>query len=74
MSTLQNLFNKQPHANGGNIHPNQIMSRLNPEQKNIVFQFLGMSEEQRAEKIAQILNEKGITKTDLENLINRFRK
>lgn len=74
MSTLQNLFKNQPQANRGNIHPNQIMSRLNPEQKNIVAQFMGMNEQERAEKIAQILNQKGITKTDLENYINRFRR
>ena len=74
MSTLQNLFKNQPQVNRGDIHPNQIMSRLNPEQKNIVAQFMGMNEQERAEKIAQILNQKGITKPDLENFIKRFRK
>ncbi len=74
MSTLQNLFNKQPQANGGNIHSNQIMSRLNPEQKNIVIELMRMPEQERAEKLAQILNQNGITKTDLENLVNRFRR
>ena len=74
MSTLQNLFNKQPHANGGNINSNQIMSRLNPEQKNIVAQFMGMNEQERAEKIAQLLNAKGITKNDLANIMNRFKR
>ena len=74
MSTLQNLFKNQPQANRGNVQPNQIMSRLNPEQRNIVAQFMGMNEQERAEKIAQILNEKGITKPDLENFIKRFRR
>ena len=74
MSTLQNLFKNQPQANRGNVQPNQIMSRLNSEQRNNVAQFMGKNEQERAEKIAQILNEKGITKPDLENFIKRFRK
>lgn len=74
MSTLQNLFKNQPQTNRGNIHPNQVMSRLNPEQKNIIAQFMGMSEEERAEKIAQLLNAKGITKNDLANIMNRFKR
>lgn len=71
MNTLQNIFNGRPNAN---MTPSQIMSKLNPQQKNIVMEFLGMSEEERAEKIAKLLNEKGITKTQLENIIKNFKK
>ena len=67
MNALQNLFNGQPNFN-------QMMSKMNPEQKNIIFEFMGMSEEKRAEKIAEILNQKGITKEQLENIIKNFKK
>lgn len=74
MSTLQNLFKNQPQANRGNIHSNQIMSRLNPEQKNIVIELMRMPEQERAETIAQLLNAKRITKNDLANIMNRFKR
>ena len=74
MSTLQNLFKNQPQANRGNIHSNQIMSRLNPEQKNIVIELMRMPEQERAETIAQLLNAKKITKNDLANIMNRFKR
>ena len=67
MNTLQSLFNGQPNFN-------QMMSKMNQEQKNIIFEFMGMSEEKRAEKIAEILNQKGITKEQLENIIKNFKK
>lgn len=59
MNTLQNIFKGQPNANMGN--------------NNIFMQFMSMNEEQRAEKLAEILNQRGITKTQLENLIKNAR-
>lgn len=67
MNTLQSLFKAQPNFN-------QMLSKMNPEQKNIIFEFMGMSEEKRAEKIAEILNQRGITKEQLENIIKNFKK
>ena len=51
MNTLQNMFKGQPNANMGN--------------NNIFMQFMSMNEEQRAEKLAEILNKRGITKNNL---------
>ena len=59
MNTLQNMFKNQPNTNMGN--------------NNIFMQFMSMNEEQRAEKLAEILNQRGITKTQLENLIKNAR-
>lgn len=59
MNTLQNIFKGQLNANMGN--------------NNIFMQFMSMNEEQRAEKLAEILNQRGITKTQLENLIKNAR-
>ena len=59
MNRLQNLFNGQPNANMMN--------------NNIFMQFMSMNEEQRAEKIADLLNQRGITKQQLENLIKNAR-
>ncbi len=59
MNTLQNMFNTQPNAN--------------MQGNNIIAQLMGMNEEQRAEKIAEILNQRGITKQQLENLIKNSR-
>ena len=59
MNTLQNMFKGQPNANMRN--------------NNIFMQFMSMNEEQRAEKLAEILNQRGITKAQLENLIKNAR-
>ena len=67
MNTLQNMFNSQSHANSANLP-------LNQSQKNIIMQFMSMDEEKRAEKIAEILNQQGITKSQLENIIKNFKK
>lgn len=67
MNTLENMFKTQPSDK-------YTQMPLNQQQKNIVLQFMSMNEEDRAEKIAQILNEKGITKTQLENIIKNFKK
>ena len=62
MNTLQNIFNGQLGANSANMP-------INGAQQNIIMQLMGMNEQQRAEKIAEILNQRGITKEQLENLI-----
>ena len=67
MNTLQNMFKSQPSVNMGNMP-------LNAQQNNIVMQFMSMNEEQRAEKLAEILNQKGITKEQLQNIIKNFKK
>lgn len=59
MNGLQNMFKGQSNANMTN--------------NNIFMQFMSMNEEQRAEKLAEILNQRGITKTQLENLIKNAR-
>lgn len=59
MNRLQNMFNGQSNANMMN--------------NNIFMQFMSMNEEQRAEKIADLLNQRGITKQQLENLIKNAR-
>ena len=60
MNTLQNMFKNQPNANMVN--------------NNIIMQFMSMNEQQRAEKLAEILNQRGITKEQLENLIKNARR
>ena len=59
MNNLQNMLNTQPNANN--------------KQQNVVMQLMSMNEEERAGKIAEILNQKGITKSQLENLIKNAR-
>ena len=61
MNRLQNMFNAQPNAN--------------KQGNNIFMQLMGMSEEKRAEKIAQLLNQNGITsKEQLENLLRNAQR
>ncbi len=62
MNGLQNIFNGQPGVNSANMP-------INGQQQNIIMQLMGMNEQQRAEKLAEILNQRGITKEQLENLI-----
>ena len=45
---------------------------LNPNQKQLVNLFQSKSNTEQAEKIAQLANEKGLTKQDLQNIINMF--
>ena len=46
------------------------MNTLNPNQTQAVNNFKSMTSNEQAEKIAQICNEKGISKQDLQNIIN----
>lgn len=66
MNKLQNIFNTQSSAKSTNM-------QLNPQQQNIFMQLMGMNEEKRAEVVAQILNQSGITKQHLENLAKNSR-
>lgn len=49
------------------------MGMLNPNQKQQVNQMQGLNKEQQAEKIAQLCNEKGISKEQLQNIFNSLR-
>ena len=51
-----------------------MMSMLNPNQKQMTNQFQNKSKEQQAEEIARICNEKGISKEQLQAIINNFHK
>ena len=46
------------------------MGMLTPQQKQLANNFQNQSNDKQAEKIAQLANEKGLTKQDLANLIN----
>ena len=47
-----------------------LMGMLNPSQKQQVNQLQNKSQQEQAEAIARIANEKGLTKQDLQNIIN----
>ena len=51
-----------------------VMSLLSPQQKQIVSSLNGMSKEQQAQKIADLCNERGISKEQLANMINSIKK
>ena len=69
MNTLQNMFKGQSQMNLGGINLNQIISMLNPEQKQLAMQLKEQTEEQRAKFIADWCNKNGIGKEQLENLV-----
>ena len=50
-----------------------MMSMLNPMQKQQANQFQSKDKQQQAEEIAKICNEKGITKEQLQQIINTFK-
>ena len=47
---------------------------LNPGQKQTIDQFKNKSNEEQAEAIAKMCNEKGITKDQLQNIVNMLNK
>jgi uncharacterized iron-regulated protein len=51
-----------------------MMSMLKPEQKQQANQFQNKTAQEQAEEIAKLCNEKGITKKDLEQIINVFKR
>ena len=68
---IQNLMNQLGNA----TNPMQMMmSMLNPNQKQIANMFQSKSQQEQAEQIAKMCNEKGITKEELQNIMNMFNK
>lgn len=68
---LQNLMSQLGNA----TNPMALMmSMLNPNQKQIANQFQNKSAQEQAEEVARICNEKGITKEQLQNIINTLKK
>ena len=51
-----------------------LMSMLNPNQKQLASQFQNKTTQEQAEEVARICNEKGITKEQLQSIINTFNK
>ena len=51
-----------------------MMSMLNPNQKQQANNFQSKSAQEQAEEVARICNEKGITKEQLQSIINTFKK
>ena len=51
-----------------------MMSMLNPNQKQIASQFQSKTTQEQAEEVARICNEKGITKEQLQSIIQAFKK
>ena len=49
------------------------MSMLNPTQKQQASLFQSKDKQQQAEEIARLCNEKGITKEQLQQIINTFK-
>ena len=50
------------------------MGMLNPNQKQAVNQFQNKSDQEKAEEIARICNEKGISKEQLQLIMSKFNK
>ena len=51
-----------------------MMSMLNPNQQQLAQQFQSKSNQEQAEEVAKLCNEKGITKEQLQSILNMFRK
>ena len=69
MFNLQNLMSQVMMSN----QPAQaLLGLLNPQQKQIFNQFQGKPNNEQAEMIAKICNEKGITKDQLVQIVNYF--
>ena len=50
------------------------MGMLNPNQQQQVNQIQGLNKEEQAKKIAEVCNANGITKEQLQAIINGFKK
>ena len=50
------------------------MSMLNPNQKQLANQFQNKTKEQQAQEIADFCNQNGISKEQLQNLMNILNK
>lgn len=51
-----------------------MMSILNPSQKQQANNFQNKSQQEQAEEVARICNEKGITKEQLQSIIGMFKR
>ena len=68
---IQNLMSQL----GSATNPMQmLMSMLNPSQKQMANQFQNKTTQEQAEAIAKMCNEKGISKEQLQTIINQFRR
>ena len=50
------------------------MGLLNPQQKQILNSLNGLSQEQQAQRIADLCNERGISKEQLASMINGLKR
>lgn len=67
---LQNLLNQMKMS----TNPmSMLMGMLNPNQKQQANQMQGLNKEQQAQKIADKCNELGITKEQLQGIIDSFK-
>ena len=67
---IQNLMSQM----GNSSNPMALlMSMLNPNQKQQTNQFQNKSKQEQAEQIAKLCNEKGITKEQLQSIVNTFK-
>ena len=68
---MQNLMSQL----GKSSNPmSMMMSMLNPNQKQMANIFQNKTQQEQAEQIAKMCNEKGISKEQLQNIINMFNK
>ena len=71
MMNLQNILTQI----GNSTNPmTMMMNMLNPTQKQTVNQFKSRNMQQQAQEIADICNSKGISKEDLQKIVNSFMK
>ena len=68
---IQNLMAQLGNA----TNPMQMMmSMLNPNQKQMVSLFQNKTDEEQAEQIAKMCNEKGITKEQLQSIMSMLKR
>lgn len=51
-----------------------LMGMISPQQQSLVNQFKSKPTQEQAEELSKLCNERGITKQDLEKIVNMFRK
>lgn len=68
---MMNLLGQVANANNP---MSMLMGMLNPDQKQLVNNFQNQPSEKQAEEIAKICNQKGISKTELAQIVNTLRK
>lgn len=67
---LQNLMSQLTTASNP---MSLMMSMLSPSQQQLTNQFKNKPTQQQAEEITKLCNEKGITKEQLQQIINTFK-